>query len=30
MEQIVSKKEQTKILRLATRWDGMMMYGAPT
>jgi sRNA-binding protein len=28
IEKAVSKQEQTRIQRLATRWDGMMMYGA--
>lgn len=30
LEQIVSKEEQQKIRRLATAWDGVMTYGAPT
>lgn len=30
LEQIVSKEEQQKIRRLATTWDGVMMYGAPS
>lgn len=29
IEDIVSAKEQQRILHLATRWDGQMQYGAP-
>jgi len=30
LESIVTSKEQQRIQHLATRWDGVMMYGKPT
>lgn len=29
IEQMVSRHEQRRIQKLATRWDGKLMYGAP-